>query len=564
MNRIALSVACGAFVVAVGAGAGCGGGTLGTPGVGGNTGSINTGSAVDGFAGATPPGVGTGGVIGVAGSPGVGGDGVSPPPGGPGGVVGAAAGRGGGGVGGSAGVMGRAGFGGSTGRGGASGSGFILCPPPGPPVCGALCGNGLIDSCNTAIAPQCLPILESEDCDGWEFGANTCATRGYGSGNLTCTSTCTIDDRSCSYCAPIGGPMISCGPAPIAFLNVGSFSLAASDREVGLTQIDYGVNTDSSRLTFARLDAALGVINVAGLDDTISPGPLQGLSIDSAVGASIGAGWLVAACATGRLVLYAVDANGKKVGRTMLSDGTDDRDQCSAGTVSLAPAPNGTALLMYQTWYGDFRAVVIGNDGSPQGTSAPITDPAALLVGLPTAAWTGDAFTIVVPFETPGDYTTVVHLLRLTSDGTLSTIGDILRDEFVYAPVVVTGASDIRLVYMGTPPGGSQFDRPTVLWREVGAMGELLSGAVSLGATPRYVSTLRAVAFGADTVTLLNGAYQEQLSIARLDATLALSNLDVAKTPIDDLQVYDMVRRGPDVIVGWLTGAGLTLARLTP
>ena len=326
-------------------------------------------------------------------------------------------------------------------------------PAARPPVCGVLCGDGFINTCSSAIAPQRLPIVQSEDCDGQQFGLNSCASRGYGSGSLTCTSTCTIDDSSCSYCAPVGGPMISCGPAPIAFPSVGSFSLAATDREVGLAQIDYSLNADSARLTFARLDANLAVINAVGLEDTLSPGPLQGLSIDSAVAAPIGSGWLVAGCATGRLFLHALDTNGKKVTRTMLSDGTDYKEQCSADTLSLAPAPNGMALLLYQTWYGNYQYLLIGSDGSPKGTSAQLTDPSTLLLGFPTAAWTGDAFTVAMPIEIPGDYVGVVHLVRLTSDGALSTIGDILSGELTYAPVVVTGASDIRLVYLGTPPG---------------------------------------------------------------------------------------------------------------
>jgi len=547
MNRIALALTC---LGLAGAAVACGGGTLGTPGAGGGTGSgsVNTGSSFDGFAGNTPPGPGSAGFSGSAGSPGVGGDGISPPPGGDGGITG----RGG--------VTGIAG---STGRGGVGGR-MVACPPPGPPVCGALCGNGFIDTCNSALAPQCFSIIQSEDCDGLELGANTCASRGYGSGTLTCTPTCTIDDSSCSYCAPVGGPMISCGPAPIVFPYVGSFSLAATDREVGLVQIDHSLNADSSRLTFARLDASLAVIKAVGLEDTTSPGPLQTVQIDSAVAAPIGSGWLVAGCATGRLFLHALDANAKKVARTMLSDGTDYREQCSAGTLSLAPAPNGMALLLYQNWYGAIRYLLIGGDGAPQGTSAPLTDQSTVLLGLPSAAWTGDAFTIALPVETPFVYTGVARLLRLTSDGALTTIGDVLGGELTYSPVVVAGAGDIRLVYLGTPPG-SPYGSATVLWRRVSAMGQLLTGAVSLGVSPLYVGPNRALAFGDDTIALLTGVYQEQLTLARLDATLSRSYLDVAKTPNNDLQIYDMVRRGPDVVVGWIGREGaLMLARLTP
>ena len=88
---------------------------------------------------------------------------------------------------------------------------------------------------------------------------------------------------------------------------------------------------------------------------------------------------------------------------------------------------------------------------------------------------------------------------------------------------------------------------------------------MNLGVSPLYLGPNRALAMGDDTIALLTGAYQDQLTLARLDATLSLSYLDVAKTPTNDLNVYDMVRRGPDVVVGWLGRDGaLSLARLTP
>jgi hypothetical protein len=96
-------------------------------------------------------------------------------------------------------------------------------------------------------------------------------------------------------------------------------------------------------------------------------------------------------------------------------------------------------------------------------------------------------------------------------------------------------------------------------------MGQLLTAAVNLGMSPTYLGQNRALAFGNDTIALLTGAYQDQLTLAYLDATFSLSYLDVAKTPSNDLQIYDMVRRGPDVVVGWIGRDGqLMLARLTP
>ncbi len=53
-----------------------------------------------------------------------------------------------------------------------------LFRPPG------LCGNGVKDG--------------NEECDTNDFGGGSCSTRGFSSGNLVCTNTCTIDASGCS------------------------------------------------------------------------------------------------------------------------------------------------------------------------------------------------------------------------------------------------------------------------------------------------------------------------------------------------------------------------------
>jgi len=50
----------------------------------------------------------------------------------------------------------------------------------------AVCGNGSLD--------------QGEACDGNEFGGQTCATLGFDSGNLTCTTGCQINDMACATC----------------------------------------------------------------------------------------------------------------------------------------------------------------------------------------------------------------------------------------------------------------------------------------------------------------------------------------------------------------------------
>ena len=53
--------------------------------------------------------------------------------------------------------------------------------------------------------------------------------------------------------------------------------------------------------------------------------------------------------------------------------------------------------------------------------------------------------------------------------------------------------------------------------RRIGSKGELLSSPTTLGRFPTYFGRAPAVAFGDDTVVLLNGNEQELLTIVRVD-----------------------------------------------
>lgn len=62
------------------------------------------------------------------------------------------------------------------------------CTTINPERCHGECGNGVIDPANA---------LE-EQCDGWDFGGASCATYGFTSGSLSCTTACTISTAGCS------------------------------------------------------------------------------------------------------------------------------------------------------------------------------------------------------------------------------------------------------------------------------------------------------------------------------------------------------------------------------
>lgn len=530
MKRIAV-VACVGVLVAS---ASCDKGTLGTPAGGGRTGTL------DGVGGAAfPTGrAGTGGFFGA-------------------------------GAGGDFAGIGDIGAGGSTGfggRGGPGGTGFVSCPSMPTPACGvAACGNGTVDRCVVPSGPGCIITPQLEECDGDQFGGDSCARRGYGSGKLTCSGACTIDGTTCAECVPVGSAVLSCGPAPIAFPYLAAFGMAATDTEVGIAQVDSNTNTGTTRLTFARLDRNLGVIGVTGLEDTAQTGPLQNTTIDSVAVASTPSGWLVAACAGANIFVDVLDASGKKTARTVIDDGSDGTIVCQTGTLTLAAKPTGGALMVWATYY-NATAVLIADDGLSAGKPQPLDDPSTFLLGPPVGAWIGTAYYVAAPIEIMSSaYPIVVRLLRVASDGTMSKVADILKDEFVAAPGFAAGAGDIRLIYGGNLPVQNGYGLAMLL-RRIGSTGELLSGPSTLGLYPTYFGRAPAVAFGDDTVVLLSGNEQELLTLVRADtAGKIATRQDVAAAPTYPLVMYDLVRRGPDAVVAWMNAGGpLMLARVKP
>ena len=539
MKRRNIAFAC------VGAGVwlvGCGGGTLGggvSTGGGGNI-MITGSSAASGQ--------------GVAGNSGLGGDGA------PVGGIGGAAGRPG--RGGAGGVS--AGFSGSMGPG-SGGSGFISCPPP-PPVCGALCGNGKQDNCIRSLAPGCQPQVWSEECDGADFAGDTCALRGFASGTLVCKSDCTIDyDASnCSECAPAVLPIARCGKAPTQFAYVSGFALGATDTEVGFATFS---DNDASGmiLSFARLtstlDLAGGWINV---EDT--PGTPDSIRIYDAAVAPLPAGWVLAACGYPQVFFHTIDASGREFARTVVDTVSDLYDACISGSLTLAPRPGGGPLLLWRSG-SDVMAALIAGDGLSVSAPQAIVGPTTFINDTVSAAWVVDAFYAAVALQNGSGDGGVIRLVRF-QPGATPIGGDLPVNEPVQsAPVVVPGVTDLRLVYNGLITEASGVETPAVLLRRLGTSGELLSNPFVLARFPTLYGPPLAAGFTGATVVLINSSYVTgRLSFLTVasDGSIATPAYDVARTPFY-LGPIKMVRRGSDVVVGWLGGGdGLRLARVTP
>jgi len=564
MKRAALIVCLAVPFAIAGGQAGCGSGTLGgnggSPPTTGFAGGIIVGSGEAGAGGPGNGGPGTGGSI-TIGTGGFAGD-IAPPQGGRGGAAGVGGFTAGTGGRGRAGSIGTGGFGGEFGPGGTSG--FCTYTTPDPPVCGsARCGNGAVDSCPLLAQPGCQVLVISEDCDGGDFGSDSCAARGYPSGSLVCNADCTTDAR-CSPCAP-GPSTIRCGAVSVSPPNAVQFGLAATDTEVAYAAVTQ-TGDNVSTLWFTRLSRDLDATSVTVVDDTSQAGSLYGQSLYWAAAAPLPSGWVAAVCADREIYIHTFDANGQDAGRVRVASfGTNDF--CIANPV-LAASPGGQVVLAWPSYAGG-SAAVIAADGRSVTTPQAISTSDQLTYDGLTAAWIGDAFYVGVPIYPHGPVDTSIEdlrIIRVTTDGQVSTFGDDFSG-FYGGATFAAGAGDFRVVYLGVPPGGDPGYDIGVIWQRIAPdHTELMP--VTLGMSPDYGARSPAVAFGDDTVVLVSGG-QQRLALARvaLDGTVLTPTHDILVSPNYEFNAWDMVRRGPDVIVGWVNWDStqpIGLARLTP
>jgi hypothetical protein len=533
---------------------GCGGGrgTLGGQPDGGRAGATaGTGAAggLDGSAGTT----GTGGVAGT------------------------------GGVG--AGVAGMAGVGGIAGTGGSSPgtAGTTYMPPfpgetcggPGPspsPLCGAAaCGNGKRDTCDVPYLGFCpmASYKATEECDGLEFGDDSCGRRGYGSGAITCRADCTANADACRECMPPGGPLVACKDAPFVTPWPGAVDLAASNDGYGLAWTGLeDMDNDKGTLTFERLSPALERLGTTALEDkahTATPLPYRSI-MGTAVVALV-SGWVVAVVGEPDVFFHAVDAQGTDFGRVTV----EQVEPSHFGVhpwIAMAPRANGGPLLV---WASEkiARVALLAADGR---SATPLFDlplDGLIVTSRPSAVFAGDAFYVIFQVFNLNTMFEGFRLVRVGTDGLASKVADIVPEGFAAFPMFVAGASDLRLIYDGTAPGGVPGEDQVILWRRLGFGGDFVSPAVVLARPPLYLNPSPAVALGDDTAVLLGGMDWHALGMARVagDGKIVTPAAQIARTRFG-IETYALARRGNEVVAAWnasTTKAGrIGLARLTP
>jgi len=549
MKRTALAAVgfgVAAPLLAGGATTGCGGGMLG--GNGGNGG----GPPLTGAGGATVSsraGLGGGqadpGTAGAIG-PGVGG-GIAPPPGG----------RGGGDP--------------MTSDGGVdSGDGGLQFCPAASPVCGRSCGNGIVDSCLRMVGRDCHLASVSEDCDGTDFGPRSCQTLGYASGDLECSATCTLDYSGCNECAPAGSFVLACGPSPASPPDVIGFGLAATDDEVGIAIVDEDPTNGAPRLSFARLSPALELLTATALDDNLEPELLAVAGIYQPAVATSANGWVVGACGSPDITVHAVDGEGRDLGRTVVAHVTDPEQACRPETVSLAARPGDGPLMLWQTYTG-VTAALIARTGLSAAAPMRIVGPDVTVLGA-SAAWVAGRFYVAVAIAPRDGGSEAIRIVAIDNDGSGAMFDDLAVSSVDGTPRLAVGASDLRLTYPGVPSvpttTGAPPPDPGIVWQGLDPAGQPLTPAQTLATYPGFLGTAPAIALGGDTAVLVSGSGHDELGVVRVgpDGALVAPYRSLARAPSIQIGAYDMVRRGPDLVVGWLspTTGAIELARIAP
>jgi hypothetical protein len=383
-------------------------------------------------------------------------------------------------------------------------------------------------------------VTVTEACDGDDLGTTTCSSLGWGSGTLGCDPRCKLVDDRCSECV-LGQGVANCGDAPIGAGLVQDFALAGTDAAVGLA---WGDGEPAGPVTFhlAQLSPDLGVVTVSelGLKTNHKIGPGEGaIAI-----APLASGWIAARALQPEIAFQSVDATG-----TVLTQVAVDSVPGILSDTVLVPRPGGGPLLLW-TGTSGVRAAVIADDARTATTPVDLSGWASVFSG----TFANGAFYVVIADSAAGG-----RLVRVETDGTVKTAVDLAKS--LISPTLVSGAADLRVLFT-TPEARS------LLWQRLDSNGAALASSVRLGDFAGVPENL-ALAMGGDTILAYPSAptgltNPVSVSLARVDAYgVRQAQVTVARWPRFGVSPM-LALRGPDAVVGWLTGGRVRLARATP
>jgi hypothetical protein len=473
-----------------------------------------------------------------------------------GGAGGAAAGISGQGVAGEAAPDGAGGAGGVQGldrcaTGGAGGSApGEHCTYNLPDNCGAaLCGNGVLDSCTITDGGGlfCTSTQFTEACDGNNLGSRTCLTEGWGSGMLTCDSSCRVNAEQCSEC-PEGQ---SCVDIPFKTASVAAFALQATSSTIGVAWVDAEFTTTHT-MHLARLSPSLGMLGVtdyvesAASDATITMVPT-------------GSGWLIAGYLDPEIFVRAVNNEGQTIARFKVDSVPPD---VFARGLVLAAQPGGGPLLVWNTTDG-LRGAMIAADGA--SASAP-RDLMPVTVESPktSVVFIKGAFYVLEVLGHASTPDATSHLIRVATDGTPGAAVDVMPGVSAPDASAYAAGNELRVIYQGRSPCPGSQSESAVMAQRLDLQGSALGGPILLGDPDWNFGDGAYTSLGADEIVL----WPAPFSFLRVASNGSVTgpSAPLLKMPSEGWpQNVAVTSVGSQIVVGWSgRGGGIRLMRVTP
>ena len=428
-------------------------------------------------------------------------------------------------------------------------------------LCGGdTCGDGARDSCRieeTERGPRFVPAPEdssdpetiTELCDGDDFGAQSCASRGYGSGALACRDQCTIDESGCLPCAEPDETLLAC-EVDSSDSQPRELVLAASDNQLAALWVGELEEpfTNRKTLTFALYEDALDAPaaerlvphdHPLGLNDTLSVAPVPD-------------GWLLAIGerAAKRVHLYHSDTSGAFVGEPAVLEGVGE-------SALLVPRASGAPLVLTHEsvdWTSPWRLISLRSDFTGAAGSVELGSFDPPMPGLPpNAVFTSSNVLVVATAE--GE----VRVLSVDPDG-LELLGDSVlpHAESPYGHHYLAPSGDGAVLFSDLLAADE-----SVSWVRLDASGAPRAAAVILSPSPALYFIGPVASLGEHSFIPARG--DTGLELFRLEATGdPLEPVLVAAGPSALVGGVAIAVQGGDVVVGSASQGGLLLARVAP
>lgn len=460
---------------------------------------------------------------------------------------------------------------------GASGECALVLPPRPPPFSSCTttpsCDNGVRDGCSfcgqTVGMPGgvfCNP--STEPCDGTDLGGETCESRGYTGGKLSC-SACAFDENDCRTCGPLGSSLLSCESACLT-AKAAALSLADNGQELALAYLDARAQgAASSDLYIARFRPDRTLIAQTG------PFPVSIAGGYSFTGSP--KAWMYAYMSGTGVTVLAFDTEGQLRGQSTISNPDPTTSQGAAEAPLIVSNPDGSALLTWMEATGQpaaiLRGAIVGEDGSR------ITQPVTLMPSISNAspyandravAYVGGGY-LVASLTFAGTSPPAISIVRVQSSGAVGTVTMFAADTQVQYVSLAPYADHAHLFsWVGSNTSFS------LQWTDVGADGSVRAGPTTIDTEPLAYRTAAAVS--GDHTILLTGSPGPLQSPAAEAIRVTARSLDQSGHTLGTPYVvassrgyvsdYALRAVGGEIVGAWITGIldrpEIYLGRLSP